>query len=61
MLYLVSLLTTEEKPSGLKALEELDILGETLLKQSLPSSCKVGSQFNKYLIFIIWVFDCKIQ
>uniref|UniRef100_A0A1B6CAD1 VHS domain-containing protein n=1 Tax=Clastoptera arizonana TaxID=38151 RepID=A0A1B6CAD1_9HEMI len=37
----------EEKPSGLKALEELDILGETLLKQSLPSTCKIGSNFNK--------------
>lgn len=36
-----------EKPNKLKALEDLDVLGETLLKQSLPTSCKVGSQFTK--------------
>ncbi|XP_069694970.1 ADP-ribosylation factor-binding protein GGA1 isoform X2 [Periplaneta americana] len=36
-----------EKPSKLKALEDLDALGKSLLKQSLPSSCKVGSQFTR--------------
>lgn len=38
-----------EKPSKLKALEDLDALGKTLLKQSLPTSCKLGSQFTKYV------------
>ncbi|PSN45744.1 hypothetical protein C0J52_13782 [Blattella germanica] len=42
--------TTEpEKPSKLKALEDLDALGESLLKQSLPSSCAPGSQFTRPL------------
>ncbi|XP_033607424.1 ADP-ribosylation factor-binding protein GGA1 isoform X2 [Cryptotermes secundus] len=36
-----------EEPSKLKALEDLDALGKTLLKQSLPTSCKLGSQFTK--------------
>ncbi|XP_021941879.1 ADP-ribosylation factor-binding protein GGA1 isoform X4 [Zootermopsis nevadensis] len=36
-----------EKPSKLKALEDLDALGKSLLKQSLPTSCKLGSQFAK--------------
>ncbi|KAJ9590159.1 hypothetical protein L9F63_016715, partial [Diploptera punctata] len=39
--------TVPEKPSKLKALEDLDALGESLLKQSLPTSCKPGSQFVK--------------
>ncbi|XP_063238289.1 ADP-ribosylation factor-binding protein GGA1 isoform X2 [Bacillus rossius redtenbacheri] len=36
-----------EKTSKLKALEDLDALGESLLKQSLPASCKTGVQFTK--------------
>lgn len=38
-----------EKPSKLKAFEDLDALGKSLLKQSLPSSCKPGSQFSTYV------------
>jgi hypothetical protein len=38
-----------EKPSKMKALEDLDALGKSLLKQSLPTSCKLGSQFTKYV------------
>lgn len=37
----------QDKPSKQKALEELDVLSETLLKQNLPSACKIGSQFSK--------------
>jgi hypothetical protein len=39
-----------EKPSKLKALEDLDALGESLLKESLPTSCKLGSHFTKYVL-----------
>ncbi|XP_026272500.1 ADP-ribosylation factor-binding protein GGA2 isoform X1 [Frankliniella occidentalis] len=39
--------SSEEKPGALKALEDLDVLGETLLKQSLPSAVRTGSHFNK--------------
>jgi hypothetical protein len=38
-----------EKPGKLKALEDLDALGKSLLQQSLPSSCKLGSQFATYV------------
>jgi hypothetical protein len=34
-----------ERPGKLKAFEDLDALGKSLLQQSLPSSCKLGSQF----------------
>jgi hypothetical protein len=51
-----------EKPSKLKALEDLDALGKTLLKQSLPTSYKLGSQFTKYVYIAIFkystVFHC---
>ncbi|XP_049792647.1 ADP-ribosylation factor-binding protein GGA2 isoform X1 [Schistocerca nitens] len=42
-----NLLDPPEKPSKQKALEDLDVLGETLLKQSLPATSKIGSQFSK--------------
>lgn len=42
-----NLLDTPEKPSKQKALEDLDVLGETLLKQSLPAAAKIGSQFSR--------------
>lgn len=35
-----------ERPGKLKAFEDLDALGKSLLQQSLPSSCKLGSQFT---------------
>lgn len=38
-----------ERPGKLKAFEDLDALGKSLLKQSLPSSCKPGSQFAMYV------------
>jgi len=38
-----------ERPSKLKAFEDLDALGKSLLQQSLPSSCKLGSQFAMYV------------
>ncbi|KAK3911092.1 ADP-ribosylation factor-binding protein GGA1 [Frankliniella fusca] len=37
----------EEKPGAVKAMEDLDVLGETLLKQNLPSAARAGPQFNK--------------
>lgn len=39
--------SAEEKPGAVRALEDLDALGESLLKQSLPSTARAGSQFNK--------------
>lgn len=36
-----------DKPGAVKALEDLDALGETLLKQNLPAAGRTGSQFNK--------------
>jgi len=38
-----------ERPGKLKAFEDLDALGKSLLQQSLPSSCKLGSQFTVYV------------
>jgi hypothetical protein len=38
-----------ERPGKLKAFEDLDALGKSLLQQSLPSSCKPGSQFAMYV------------
>nr|CAD7257480.1 unnamed protein product [Timema shepardi] len=35
------------KPDKLKAFKDLDALGESMLKQNLPTSCKLGSQFAK--------------
>ncbi|XP_034252350.1 ADP-ribosylation factor-binding protein GGA3 isoform X2 [Thrips palmi] len=37
----------DEKPNAIKALEDLDALGESLLKESLPPTVRAGSQFNK--------------
>lgn len=37
----------DEKPNAMKALEDLDALGESLLKESLPPTVRAGSQFNK--------------
>ncbi|KAJ1530830.1 hypothetical protein ONE63_005676 [Megalurothrips usitatus] len=42
-----SVKSVEDKPGAVKAFEELDALGETLLKQSLPSNVRAGPQFNK--------------
>ena len=39
--------SAEEKPGAIRALEDLDALGESLLKQSLPTAARAGSQFNK--------------
>lgn len=46
-------ITVQEKPSNkLKALEELDALGELLLKENLQSNIKkLDQQFNKYVLF----------
>lgn len=38
---------TAEKPGAMKALEDLDALGENLLKQNLPSTGRTGPQFSK--------------
>lgn len=38
-----------ERPGKMKAFEDLDALGKSLLQQSLPSSCKPGSQFATYV------------
>ncbi|GLH03812.1 ADP-ribosylation factor-binding protein GGA1 [Gryllus bimaculatus] len=42
-----TILDTPDKPSKQRALEDLDVLSETLLKQNLPTTCKMGSQFSK--------------
>lgn len=38
---------SDEKPNAIRALEDLDALGESLLKESLPPTVRAGSQFNK--------------
>lgn len=39
----------QQTDSKLKALEELDLLSEHLLKENLHSSKKLGQQFNKFV------------
>jgi hypothetical protein len=50
-----------ERPGKLKALEDLDALGKSLLQQSLPSSCKVGSQFSVYVYHHLYYCVCILQ